>query len=424
LGDLHHVNKLKKGRIAWNRWREEHPDLEPNLRYESLGRFDFRGIDLRRVDFENAELSSAIFGVNLRGSETRREDLPRPSSKRKRSFLDTMKDARWGTPAALEHADLTETYLLGAELGAVTLDEATLWRANLKEAKLFRASLHRSDLSEAILTKADLQEAKLTEADLRGACLDFADLRGANLQGANLSGAKLVGAKLGGAVLERAVLVGTNVTGADLTGCRVYGISTWALELSEDTRQQDLVITEEGEPEITVDNIEVAQFLYMLLRNKKIRSVIDTITSKVVLILGRFTPERKAVLDALRDELRKPGRNYVPIVFDFEKPRSQTTVETVTLLARMARFVIADISDAKTVLQELQAIVPDLPSVAVQPVLLRPQEEPGMFDFFRRYPWFLKVHRYDSPGQLLTDLGDRVIRPAEAKVLELRGAPM
>jgi hypothetical protein len=31
--------------------------------------------------------------------------------------------------------------------------------------------------------------------------------------------------------------------------------------------------------------------------------VIDTITSKAVLILGRFTDERKAVLDALREEL-------------------------------------------------------------------------------------------------------------------------
>ena len=44
-----------------------------------------------------------------------------------------------------------------------------------------------------------------------------------------------------------------------------------------------------------------------------------------------------------------------------------------------------------------------------------------MFDFFRRYPWVLKVHRYDSQQQLMTDLEERVIRRAEAKVLELRG---
>jgi hypothetical protein len=69
--------------------------------------------------------------------------------------------------------------------------------------------------------------------------------------------------------------------------------------------QADLIITRKNQPEITVDNLEIAQFIYLLLNNERIRHVIDTITTKVVLILGRFTPERKAVLDALREELRR-----------------------------------------------------------------------------------------------------------------------
>jgi hypothetical protein len=176
-----------------------------------------------------------------------------------------------------------------------------------------------------------------------------------------------------------------------------------------------------GEPEITVDNIEVAQFIYLLLHNQKIRDVIDSITAKTVLILGRFTKKRKAVLDALRQELRKRG--YLPILFDFEKPRSRDTDETITLLARMARFVIADVTDAKAVLHELRAIVPDLPSVPVQPIILATQEEPGMFDFYnpKKRPSVLPVHRYADQEQLLADLGDKVIRPAELKVRELRG---
>ena len=218
--------------------------------------------------------------------------------------------------------------------------------------------------------------------------------------------------------LGYATLVDTDLTGADLTGCYIYGVSAWDLSL-EGAKQQNLVITR-GKPEITVDNLEVAQFIYLMLHNQKIRDVIDTITSKAVLILGRFTNERKAVLDALREELRK--RNYLPILFDFDKPTSQTTDETITLLARMSRFVIADISDAKSVLQELRAIVPDLPSVPVQPIILAMQEESGMFDFYRNRPSFLNVHRYASQEQLIADLGEKVIRPAERKVLDLRGS--
>ena len=35
-------------------------------------------------------------------------------------------------------------------------------------------------------------------------------------------------------------------------------------------------------------------------------------------------------------------RKYLPILFDFEKPKSRNTDETITLLARMARFVVAE----------------------------------------------------------------------------------
>src|SRR5205823_3199488 len=127
---------------------------------------------------------------------------------------------------------------------------------------------------------------------------------------------------------------------------------------------------------ITVDNLNVAQFIYLLLNNKDIRTIIDTITSKVVLILGRFTDERKVVLDAIRDELRK--NDYLPVLFDFEKPASRDITETISTLAHMARFVIADITDAKSIPQELKTIVPNLPSVPILPLILNTQHEYGM----------------------------------------------
>jgi len=56
----------------------------------------------------------------------------------------------------------------------------------------------------------------------------------------------------------------------------------------------------------------VAQFVYLLLHNEKILDVIDTVGRKGVLLLGRFTEGRIAVLETLRKALRQRG--YVPIV--------------------------------------------------------------------------------------------------------------
>src|SRR5262249_16389838 len=167
-----------------------------------------------------------------------------------------------------------------------------------------------------------------------------ADLRAADLTHANLT---------------EAILIRTNFKDAKLNDCRIYGISIWDLDLTG-AEQAGLIITPHNEPSITVDNLEVAQFIYLLLHNENIRHVIDTITFKVVLILGRFTPKRKTVLDAVREALRQ--RDLVPVLFDFPPPVSRDLTETITMLARMARFIIADITDAKSIPQELMAIVP------------------------------------------------------------------
>jgi hypothetical protein len=137
----------------------------------------------------------------------------------------------------------------------------------------------------------------------------------------------------------------------------------------------------------------------------------------VVLILGRFTAERKAVLEAIRDSLRQ--RDYLPVLFDFDKPASRDLTETISTLAHMARFIIADITAAKSIPQELQTIVPNLPSVPVQPLLLASEYEYGMFEHFRRYPWVLDTYYYDNLTDVLTSVEDKVISPAEAKVRQL-----
>jgi hypothetical protein len=89
-------------------------------------------------------------------------------------------------------------------------------------------------------------------------------------------------------------------------------------------KQNNLVITPGDEPQITIDSLEVAQFVYLLLKNEKIRDVMNTLGKRAVLILGRFSEPRKRILDAVREALRHKG--YLPIVFDFERPTIGTSL--------------------------------------------------------------------------------------------------
>jgi hypothetical protein len=88
----------------------------------------------------------------------------------------------------------------------------------------------------------------------------------------------------------------------------------------------------------------------------------------------------------------------------------------------LARFVIADITDPSSIPYELATVVPTTP-VPIQPILLSGSSEFAMFrDLQRRHHWVLTTHLYASQAQLIADLGEKVIRPAELKVQNLRGA--
>ncbi len=321
--------------------------------------------------------------------------------------------------ADLYGIDLSRRNLSGANLCQTDLGWTNLSYAQLEKANLSNATGNGAFLEQATLKNAILIRTNLSKADLSGADLSGADLSEANLFEANLSGTQLSGAKLERASLARAILDSTTLTGATLTYCLVYGVSAWNVELAGAT-QLNLVITPPNEPTIAVDNLEVAQFIYLLLNNPKIRDVIDTIAKKAVLILGRFTPERKAILDALREALRTHG--YVPILFDFDKPSSQDLTETVSTLAHLSRFIIVDLTDPSSAPYEVGTIA----SNHIRPIqaLFQLSDEAkrvfAMFpDLVRRYHWVLPPYEYHDQEQLLASLQAKVIEPAEQKAQEL-----
>jgi uncharacterized protein YjbI with pentapeptide repeats len=367
MANQEQVEMLKQGVQVWNKWR--------------AGNLGFQ-VDLFGADLSGANLREA----NLSGADLRQADL-------------------W--KADLWKADLSEADLSGANLMGASLSRAYLGEARLYGAHLFGADLSGADLKEADLSSADLREANLNETDLREALLMGADLKRANLSGADLREANLRGTSLIRTVIDK----------AKISGSLVYAINVLDLK-GEFEEQKDLIITPSNTSMITVDNIKVAQFIHLILNNEEIQEVINTLISKSVLILGRFSlPERQSILDALRNKLRE--YNLIPIVFDFDRPTDKDFTETIKILAGLSLFVIADITNPKSSPLELQATVPDyqIPFVPI----IQEGEQPFamMVDLQKKYNWVLDTLSYGSIEALLKALKSAIIDPAIKKHHEL-----
>ena len=342
---------------GWGRWRRDNPGIEPRLSGLTASNRSLQDIRLQDAvvcdaDFWHSDLYNGYFSRSIcRNIKFRNARLM------KASFDGADLDC-----ADLNHADASETNFRGANLHGASMYLTTCAGADFSGADLSGAAMHQANC-----TGANFDGAKFAETDLSGAILTKANLSGLDLRKLNL---------------QSCVLVETDLRRIDISGSKVYGIAAWSLKLDR-TIQRDLIVTPDAEPRLVVDNIELAQFVYLLIKNQNIRDVIDTIASKVVLLLGRFTPERLAVLNKMRDALR--ARDYVPILFDFEKPAARDLTETVSTLAHMARFIIADLSDPRCIPDELATIVPHLRSVPIKPVIADSQQEYSMFRDFGQY---------------------------------------
>jgi uncharacterized protein YjbI with pentapeptide repeats len=394
----------------------------------NLGEADLRGANLNRADLNGASLWDAnLSGASLIKADLREANFSRAKLSRADFRWAMLTGANLGEAdlrgAIFEGGDLISARLRKADLRWAILDHtdlggANLWQADVRKASLIEANLSRSYLVGANLIRANLGGANLWQADLTRADLTRAILVKATLPRADLSEANLSKADLTEADLTGARLVETNLEGAVLSGCRIHGISVWDTKISKATQQQNLIITDRGAPDVTVDNIEVAQFVYLLLHNEKIRDVIDTVGKKGVLLLGRFTEGRIAVLDRLRDELRKRG--YLPIVFNFDKPETKDFTETVRLLAGLSKFVIADITNPKSSPLELQATVPEI-MVPFQPIIAQGEKPFAMLRdlWLKHRDWVFEPIEYSSVDRLVETMDAEIIEPAETRFDEL-----
>lgn len=389
MANREHIERLFGGDKSWNEWREATGFSPVDLTNEGFAKLICVGLELRNTDFTKSVFNECFFCDCI---------FQQSSLARTQFRLGSLKGS-W-----LQGADMR-----GISLKAMDLDECHLRGADLRQANIVKSTFMRADL-----TNVKLQSAFIQECNFRGALLTEANLDDITIEKT---------------YLDHAVLVDSSLRRARIADVNVYGISAWNLEL-EGATQSGLIIEPrdmgaliankffEPRSSLRVEKLEVAQFLNLLLDNQKIKDVIDQTSSKLVLVLGRFTSERKPVLDAVREALQHQG--WVAVIFDFDQPTTRNLTETVSTIAQLSKFVVADLTDAKSIPQELQRIVPDNPSLPIQPIILSSQYEYSMFRDFAAYPWVLPPYGYESCEGLVEALKERVIGPAEAKAAEIQ----
>jgi uncharacterized protein YjbI with pentapeptide repeats len=222
MADSKHLKILKQGVKAWNKWREEIPEIIPDLRGADLNKVGLRSTsntddvfvqtDLRGADFKKANLSTA--GLSKVILKLKKLNKAKPYRAIYSSWDDIPKSL-WNeyevitsifTADNLTNTDLRGTNLVEADLGGANLNGVDLRKAKLSRAFLSKADLSDANLNSVNLSRAYLRGADLTRADLRGAVLTGAYLNEADLSMAYLSGADLRGADLRGAELDEAEL--------------------------------------------------------------------------------------------------------------------------------------------------------------------------------------------------------------------------
>lgn len=438
---------LRKGFEEWNDFKKAISPVQIDLSTLNLSCSDFRNYDfsnciLTKTNFQKSHLGNSNFNgvkadhANFRYAYFNHTQFEN-SDLRDSNFKATIIKNSNFKFSLCNRADFSGSKIQNTSLKSANIRESQFCSTKLDNVNLTKAHFERSLFREAIIINSELPLVKLNDSKilitkiqncnfktsmLYNSFFDNCEFENCDFSNTLFTSGKLIYSFIRNINLTRIDFRNTQLTSDTFTNCdlsksKIFGVSAWKLSL-KDTIQEDLRISDAGEPKITIDNIEVAQFIYLLINNEKLRNIISTITSKVVLILGRFTSERIYILNLIREELRK--RNYLPVLFDFEKSPNRDITETVSTLALLSKFIIADITDPRSIPQELSNIVPLMPSLPVQPIILSGHSEYGMFEHFKRYPWVLDIIEYKDDNDIKSNVLNQIIVSCETTIGNLR----
>jgi uncharacterized protein YjbI with pentapeptide repeats len=203
MANRRHLEILRKGVEAWNKWREENRDIDPDLSYATLNHTNLSYANLSYANLSHAKLNYTNLGyANLVGVK----------------LIETKLIKANLNYANLSHANEFETKPIKVNFSYASLFEANLSYANFTNTNFSYANFANTNFSyanllEANLSYANLNRASFIETDLRRAKFIQASLTAVNFMGqnlieTNLSGAKLIAAQALYTDFEKATLTG------------------------------------------------------------------------------------------------------------------------------------------------------------------------------------------------------------------------
>jgi uncharacterized protein YjbI with pentapeptide repeats len=370
------------------------------LRHSSADQWNRRRQEcgFTHLDFHNVDLLNGVFnGFNFSNCNLR--------------YVNFMY-------SELKNVDFSNTDLSFADLSSTVLKNAIFLNSQLIRTQFYCSNLSNATFSNVVITHVDFTGSLLHDVTINHSGVDFCTFDDAKIVRSSLSEVSLMGSsffkanlshsKFANCNFKGSIFIETDINESIFEDCSIFGISCWKIAGTPRVIQ-NLNIADFNENRITVDNLEVAQFLYLILNNKELQSIINTVTTKLVLILGRFSDEQKPILNHIREKL--PDFDLIPVIFDFDCPCTRDADETVSILASLSKFVIVDITDPRSTPQELKGIVEGHPSIPIQPIIRENQREYGMYDHFRSYHWVQPIQTYKDLDDLSINFEEKIIQP-------------
>ena len=268
-----HLKILEAGPDAWNKWRDENPNIRPDLSQMNFMNKNFNGFNFEKtifngshlpgVNFENINLMGALFqACNLQGANFKKTSCVGAS------FLGARLDNTKFNGAILRSTSFKKAILQGVDLQEADLRGAILTGSSLEGALLKGSKLSGADLSTSSLSKLDLSNIDMTSAKC-----EMTNLSGVNLTNSTLRNANLEHATLSHSILSQTDFQGANLANSHFTKAKMKDVWFTSRQVTTDispalTKEQvsNSIFLDQA---VTVATSSVAKLSVRTLRSRR-----------------------------------------------------------------------------------------------------------------------------------------------------------